>query len=133
MTRFQAVRTQCSCGITHDSKAEADYCQELQVRVRAADIETFTARPDRITLVPKRKGCKALPITWKLDFHVYPFPPDEGGDYYVDTKGCLYRKRRKLKGYRETQLKIRLWQLMGIPWELRILYSDKVEVYGGGE
>ncbi len=130
MTKFQAVRTKCSCGTTHDSMAEAQYCQELQARVRAADIETFKSHPEAVTLVPKRKGCKALPITWKLDFHVYPFPPDEGGDYYVDIKGYPYRKRRKTKGYRETQLKVRLWQLMGIPWELRIVYSDKVEVYG---
>ena len=124
MNKFKAVRTPCSCGTTHDSITEASYCQELQMRVRAGDIETFRSHPKAVTLVPKREGCTARAITWKLDFHVYPFPPGEGGDYYVDVKGCRNR---------ETQLKIRLWQLMGIPWELRIVYLDKVEVYGGGE
>lgn len=125
--KYRAIRTPCSCGVTHDSKMEAAYCQELQVRVKAGDIWDFEPHPDVLILVPKRGGCKAKAIAWKLDFFVMPYRPERMGDssYYVDVKG-----RRD----RETQMKIRLWRLMGIPWELRIVYPDRVEVYNkGGE
>ncbi len=123
--RPRAIRTPCTCGVVHDSKMEAAYCQELQVRVTAGEIWAVDTNPRPVVLVPKRKGCKALAIGWKLDFVIFPERSLQKW-YYIDVKG-----RRN----RETQLKIRLWQLMGIPWELRIVYLDKVEVYnkGGGE
>ncbi len=126
--KYHAVRTPCSCGVIHDSKMEAAHCQELQVREKAGDIGGFYPHPHPIILVPKKPGCKAMAITWRLDFLIFAMPSDAGyvAKYYVDIKGARNR---------ETQLKIRLWQLMDIPWELRIVYPDKVEVYnaGGGE
>ncbi len=136
----KAIRTKCDCGTTHDSKKEAEYCGELAIRMKARDICAFISHPEPITLVPKLRGCKAKAITWKLDFHVVGAPPPdrtpdeepESTGYYVDVKGCLYAKRTKMRGYRETQMKIRLWQLMGIPWPLHIVYTDRVDIYPGG-
>ena len=90
-----------------------------------------------MTLVPKREGCKAKAITWKLDFFIQEricaIDRPKLLGYYVDVKGCLYAKRTKMRGYRETQMKIRLWQLMGIPWPLHIVYIDRIDVYNGGD
>ncbi len=130
----KAIRTKCDCGTTHDSKKEAEYCGELKVREKSGDIGGFYPHPSPITLVPKRPDCKARAITWKLDFVIFAMPTEAGyvANYYVDVKGCLYAKRTKMRGYRETQMKIRLWQLMGIPWPLHIVYTDRIDVYPGG-
>lgn len=134
--KYNAVRTECSCGTTHDSQAEAAYCQELQMKEKAGEIGSFLSHPASITLVAQRPLAigNPKPITWKLDFAVWPKAgTDYTGTYYVDVKGCLYKSRTKMRGYRETQMKIRLWQLMGIPWPLHIVYTDRVVVYGGDE
>ncbi len=132
----KAIRTKCDCGTTHDSKKEAEYCGELKVRVRAGELDTVISHPAPITLVQKLEGCSARAITWKLDFRVSVdafYHGREPNTYYVDVKGCLYAKRTKMRGYRETQMKIRLWQLMGIPWPLHIVYTDRVDIYPGGD
>lgn len=89
------------CGV-YDSKFEAGYAQELELRKKAKDIKDFEAQKVLELIVNGYVVC-----TYKIDFIVYH---NDGLTEYVETKGISTEK----------------WKLK---WKLfTALYSDKPDV-----
>ena|SRR3990167_5511122 len=78
-------KTQCRQSHFHDSKKEASYCDELEIRKRAKDILDYEVSPT-FELQPKftnSQGEKIRAITYTPDFIVYY----EGFNEIIDVKG----------------------------------------------
>jgi hypothetical protein len=67
-------------GVTYDSKAEAAYARELDLRKAAGDIRNWWRSP-AIVLVPGKRGTR---IEYRPDFVVLE---SNGERYFVDVKG----------------------------------------------
>lgn len=67
-------------GVTYDSKAEADYARELDVKKAGGAIKNWWRAPS-IVLVPGKRGER---IEYRPDFVVLDA---DGSRYWVDVKG----------------------------------------------
>lgn len=74
-------------GITFDSKAEARYYKELQLRKRAGDIQFFRLQP-RYQVMPafEKGGIKYRAIHYVADFEIHH---NDGSIEVVDVKGMI--------------------------------------------
>jgi hypothetical protein len=86
-SKYRAVRTSCGKH-SHMSKAESEYCCELQLRERAGELEIISSQPNlylteaRIRVIPD----------WLIRYA-------DGREVYVDYKGFesqSWRRNRKL-------------------------------------
>lgn len=93
-------------GIKFDSKAEADYYQQLKLRLRAGEIKGFGRQP-KFEILPKfeKHGKKYRPITYTADFEIHHL---DGSVEIVEVKGMRtkdYMLRMKLFNFQYRDLK----------------------------
>ena len=78
MNKYRNIKTMYN-GVLYDSMREASYAQELDLRVRAKDIITWSGQPKFPIVVNGQKIC-----TYIADFEVIN---KDGSVDYIDVKG----------------------------------------------
>lgn len=90
MTKYRNIKTTYN-GIKFDSKKEANYCFELDMRKKAGEVISYEMQVPFQVVLNEKKICKYI-----LDFMVLL---KDGSIEYVDVKGMkttVYRIKKKL-------------------------------------
>jgi len=96
--KYGAVKSRCNKNHLHDSKAEAERCNELWLEFQSDFITHLRQQPKFVLLkgFTDREGNKVRGITYRADFVYY----DADGIRVVeDVKGCLtgvYKLKKKM-------------------------------------
>jgi len=98
LNKYRNIQRACNAGHKHDSIKEASYCDELALRVRARDIESYEVQK-KFTLQPnfkmrpidqnhihpwRQRGEAVRAISYIVDFKIVH---NNGMVEYVDVKG----------------------------------------------
>lgn len=84
-SKYGNRKTECHQGHRHDSKKEAHYCDELEIRKKAKDIIDYEVEPKQVLQKSFRgfDGKMVRAITYTPDFVVY----HDGATEFIDIKG----------------------------------------------
>lgn len=109
--KYGAKRTEYG-GQLYDSKAEAAYARELDIRKAAGDIQDW-GRADTVDLIPGKRGER---IDYRPDFWVID---RTHGHYRVDVKGVetpVFKLKMRLLKFRRPDYKLLIVGKDGERW-----------------